>query len=528
MIFSVRLLYLFFLVIFFLIIQFINDPFVDVRYSINAFAIVTFSLLLNGAGFFLPDSQKKRFNTVLCFYEVLFISTLIYITDFSQSAFLLLYLVNICLIGTEKSKGQTILITLFTSLCFNLLVAFTESLQGQTLNISIIVNNVAFLGTAIGSLYLRQYFYFLRDQVQSQRTDLKNLKALNQLIVSNVANAMLATDLDGQITFTNQAAQKLFKIHQRKQKNLKELFFSSYSKVEGLMTSSNQKSFSRAEISFETSISLEVIVSKLKSSSGVPKGFLFMIQDLTEIKELEKKLRQKEKLAAVGQLAAGIAHEIRNPLASISGSLQIMSEEDRRMSPEELKLMRIALREIDRLNLLISEFMDYVKPESYENQDVDLNAILEEVLEMAKVNSKLRTETEQVIDLKSRSEISGNPSKLKQAFLNLIINSYQAMESVEAPKIEVYTYEQDGYVRVTIADKGVGISEENLSRIFEPFHTTKSKGTGLGLAVTYKIFEAHQAQVDVESTVGEGTRFTITFPKGQGPLGEEQKQSHVA
>ena len=172
--------------------------------------------------------------------------------------------------------------------------------------------------------------------------------------------------------------------------------------------------------------------------------------------------------------------------------------------------------------------MEYVKPDKYENDPIDVNSILEEVLEMAKMNPQLRRETQQVINLESKSGIRGNAAKLKQAFLNIIINAYQSMEPVDKPVIEVQSYERENYVYVTITDKGQGISEENLSRIFEPFHTTKSKGTGLGLAITYKILETHQAEVNVESTVGEGTRFTMAFPRDSHPLGTEQKSLSVA
>ena len=339
---SIRLLYLVFLLAFFSIVQFVNDPFVDVSYSIQAFGIVAASFLLQAICFFLPLNRRKDVNIFLCFYEVLAISALVYVTNFSQPIFLILYLVNIGLMSIESNKEGAILLALFTSVCFNMLAAFTSSLQGQELYISVLINNAAFAGSAALGGYLSQHISQLSHEVQLQKMDLSNLQALNELIVGNVANAMIATDLNGEITFTNQAAETLFGIQQKQQKTLKELFFNSYSEIERLITSAGQKKSLRSEIKYEDSKSLEIIISRLNDSSGSPKGFLLMLQDLTELKQLEKRLREKEKLAAVGQLAAGIAHEIRNPLASISGSLQFMSEGEKDISPEGLKLMRIS------------------------------------------------------------------------------------------------------------------------------------------------------------------------------------------
>jgi two-component system sensor histidine kinase PilS (NtrC family) len=223
-------------------------------------------------------------------------------------------------------------------------------------------------------------------------------------------------------------------------------------------------------------------------------------------------MRQNEKMAAVGQLAAGIAHEIRNPLASISGSVQLLGSSLKPQQEEEHRLMKIVLREIDRLNNLITEFLDFVRPDVLKDDPIDLNQLIRDVAEMLKLNKNLRSDVAQDLDLQATVEISGNRDKLKQALLNIIINAYQAMNDTPEPRITIRTSSEDGKVTLKIRDRGCGIDEVGLRRMFDPFHTTKPKGTGLGLAVTHKIIESHHGHIEVESAKGVGTEFTLEFP----------------
>jgi two-component system sensor histidine kinase PilS (NtrC family) len=239
-------------------------------------------------------------------------------------------------------------------------------------------------------------------------------------------------------------------------------------------------------------------------------------QDLTKVRRLEFAMRQSEKLAAVGQLAAGIAHEIRNPLASISGSIQLLeSSLPAAKDAEERKLMRIVLREIDRLNGLISEFLVYVRPDQAKDDPVDLGILTRETLDLIKLNPTLRQDVRQVATLEAgpgAAVVSGDRDKLRQAILNVVMNAYQAMGESSEPVIEASACRSGDLVQLKIRDCGVGIEESRLRKIFEPFHTTKPKGTGLGLAVTHKIVETHGGKIFVESAPGQGTEFTFEFP----------------
>jgi two-component system sensor histidine kinase PilS (NtrC family) len=235
-----------------------------------------------------------------------------------------------------------------------------------------------------------------------------------------------------------------------------------------------------------------------------------LIKDVTDVILLQEQMKQKDKMAAVGQLAAGIAHEIRNPLAGISGSIELLSQD--KSDPDEQKLMKIILREIDRLNHLITEFLDYSKPDKSPDQPVDLSFILDEVVQNIKNHPEFSKNLTLNLNI-SKSIVLGFSDKLKQGFLNIVMNAVQAMKDQTEPQLGIAIEQSAQSVVVRIRDNGSGMTETVKNRIFEPFFTTKSKGTGLGMAITHKIFESHQAQVEIDSQVGVGTEFKIIFRK---------------
>lgn len=238
---------------------------------------------------------------------------------------------------------------------------------------------------------------------------------------------------------------------------------------------------------------------------------VLLFQDVTQLLLLEDKVKLVEKLAAVGQLAAGIAHEIRNPLASMSASIQMLKNTlpKKQIDPENVRLMEIAVREIDRLNALITEFLDFVKPDQIQMKAVDIRMILGEVVLSIQPTVDPKEGIE-FVERYRRVMALGSPEKLKQVVWNLLVNAVQAMKG--PGKIEVGCDPFQGAARFWVADPGEGMSTETLSHLFEPFFTTKKKGTGLGLATAYKIIEAHRGEIKVISEVGKGTRFDVFLP----------------
>lgn len=257
----------------------------------------------------------------------------------------------------------------------------------------------------------------------------------------------------------------------------------------------------------------ESIGTLFAQAKGIGRVLLF--QDVTKLVHLEDKLKQHEKFAAVGQLAAGIAHEIRNPLASMSASIQMLQEgvSGTDLQAEDKRLMEIIGKEIARLNQLITEFLGFVKPEKFNPQPIDLEKMLSEVVLQVKNSQDLSKGVLVQSALKSKVLALGSEEKLKQIVWNLLTNAAQAMRNpgvIEVGCSEVSPH----WVCFWVSDQGEGMSEEVLQHLYEPFFTTKSKGTGLGLATVYKIVEAHQGEIKVQSKPGQGTRFEIHLHKG--------------
>lgn len=345
---------------------------------------------------------------------------------------------------------------------------------------------------------------------------LVDLQQIHSMILSNIRTGVCVMNDMGVVEYSNEALNLVLKQEDLLNKRWLELIPEMGASWKEIREELELRSFERYEITRKGTGDerqyLEFILAPLLNEKGQRKGWLCLVEDRTETKALEAQMRTQEKLAAVGQLAAGMAHEIRNPLASISGSLQMILGDAHVRDEQEQRLMKIILREVDRLNDLINEFMDYVRPTPMLTEQVDVNSLIREILELMKFNPNVSKEVVCETKLDSAASVIGNSQKLKQALLNIIVNAFQAIEKAQHPRIEILTKDEGNKVIVLIKDNGVGISEENISRIFEPFHTTKPKGTGLGLAITYKIFEAHKAKVFVDSELGKGTQFLIELP----------------
>lgn len=465
--------------------------------------------------FFISRWTAAGFLFIL---ESAFITALIFFTGVSQSIFLFLYLVNIILCGFVFGRRGAFFLSLCTSIFFSLLLILGPALRGQTLVFAIGLNNIAFFAVAFLSGILSEQLNFMGSELKARGKDLRALRNLNELILENISTGLITVDTKGEILQANRAAAVILDLPLRTlvSKHVDDILEKISERLNTLVFSGDQR---RSERFDWTYVDLDggrrilgFSVSPLLDGEGEISGRVLAFQDLTKVRRLEFAMRQSEKMAAVGQLAAGIAHEIRNPLASISGSIQLLGQSFSSRQEEEQKLMAIVLKEIDRLNNLITEFLIYVRPEAPVEDPVDINALVREVLEMVKHNQGLRGDVEQKVELLSTHWISGNRDKLKQALLNIVINSYQAMQTSPRAVLEVRTQDRDAQVAVVIRDSGCGIEEARLRKIFEPFHTTKPKGTGLGLAMTHKIVENHAGKIFVESSKGHGTEFTLEFP----------------
>ncbi|MEQ1875123.1 MAG: ATP-binding protein [Bdellovibrionia bacterium] len=469
------------------------------------------------------------FTAGLFALDSVFITGLIFYTGVVQSIFIFLYLVNIIFCGMIFQKKGAFLLALLTSTMFSLLLILRPEIKGEVLFLAVGMNNLGFFSVAFLSGYLSEQLSFMGMEISARKKDIKELRDLNDLIVKNVTSGLITVDLHGQIMQYNRAAEQIVdRPYRFVGFNINDIFPGFFEKIT-VPGNEVPSGVDRFEIihanSRDDRLILGFSVSLLKRDTHAT-GYILIFQDLTQIKRLEKAMRRSEKLAAVGQLAAGIAHEIRNPLAGISGSLQLLRSTTHDEGSEEYRLMSIALKEIDRLNHLITEFLDFVRPEGHADEPVGLNEIVREVVEMARWSKNFRTEIKIETVLEADRLVLGNRDKLKQVIYNLVLNSIHALDKAESPVLRIETRVKNGLLVMVVKDNGSGMSDATLKRLFEPFHTTKPKGTGLGLATVHKILENHDARVFVESELGKGTEFTIEFSKLADPSAQHAKRGN--
>lgn len=413
------------------------------------------------------------------------------------------YLIYIVLIlffaGLQLPIKQSILLGFLASFLLSAVNLMTTKWSGAQNLLTLSLFNFTYIVSIVAAYQFRNEISFLQKALNVSDVKLKSKEALSQLLIEQIPMGLIATDSRNQILFSNGVLkEKVF----LSQQDALDLVLDNQSKANSMKQIYNSN---LAEKRFYEIDSAAYFDQELNEKIQIN-----LIKDVSEIVKMQEQMKQKEKLAAVGQLAAGIAHEIRNPLAGISGSIELLSQENK--NPDDQKLMKIIIKEIDRLNNLITEFLDYSKPEKIPDQPVDLAFILDEVVQNLKSGILIKSDVNISTQI-SKSVILGFSDKLKQAFLNIIVNAIHASQGKEGALVRISSESVGDHIIVKINDNGSGMSPEVKNRIFEPFFTTKSKGTGLGMAITHKIFESHRAVVEIDSQVGVGTEFKIIFNK---------------
>jgi two-component system sensor histidine kinase HydH len=256
-------------------------------------------------------------------------------------------------------------------------------------------------------------------------------------------------------------------------------------------------------------VPLLVNAAHIRDGEGRKTGYVLLFSDMTNIKQLEEQLRRSERLAGLGRLAAGIAHEIRNPLSSIKGFAKILAgrvKEDERSR----RVAEVMEQEVERLNRVVTELLDFAKPTELHTETVACRDLFQNSLRLIErdaVEHGVRVET---IPPPEELRVEVDPDRFAQVLLNLYLNALQAMDGGGTLKTEAFR--QDGRVVLSVSDSGSGIAPEHLPHIFDPYFTTKPRGVGLGLANVHKFVEAHGGEIEVESSPGRGTTFLVSLP----------------
>jgi two-component system sensor histidine kinase PilS (NtrC family) len=383
----------------------------------------------------------------------------------------------------------------------------------------VFINILSFYAVALLSGYLADRLYKTRQELREKSSDLSDLRTLQEHILKSIGSGILTVDFKGLITSWNPAAELITGYtHDEINIRLQDVFGSIISSLFGHTEDLKERPYRFEGSIFKKDGStaiLGIVASLLKDELNAVSGITLIFDDITKIVQMEDLVRRQERLASVGSLAAGIAHEIRNPLASLSGSIQVLQGE-LDLKGDNRNLMEIVVRETDRLNTIITEFLEYARPKTNKDDCIALPDLLSETCTL------LRNSRDFVPGLKIESHvdgaimIQGDARRLRQVFWNLLINASQAMPDggkIQLSAMPFSHVENDSvWCEIVVADTGPGIGEENIEKIFDPFFTTKPGGTGLGLSIVHRIVEDHGGTVSVESTPGKGTTFRVRLP----------------
>lgn len=473
-------------------------------------------------------SNVYRFACGQIFFDTVFITALVYLTGGIESLFPLAYILTIISASLVLSRQGTYVIAAVSAVLYGaclslqyygLIHPFMASgpsfYAGQDVLFRIFVYLLAFAVVAALVNHLGEELRIKGRQLRQKQLDYDKLEAFHQNIIESLDSGLITTDRSGRISFLNRTAYRILGIN-RPSGVLADLDALLSVLTASLPTESPkwENTSSREETAFErpdgTIIHLGLSRSPLKDMNGAVVGSILIFQDITRIKEMEEQIKRADRMVSIGQMAAGIAHEIRNPLASLTGSIQIL-EEEMNLTRNNLNLMNIILRESERLNCLVTDFLLFAQPPRNEFSPIILNEIMDETLQMLKNSPEFNGHISISSVFSHEARILGDSNQLRQVFWNLLLNAVQEMEG--GGRLAVRLEQEDDSVKLSVSDTGKGIDSQDMGKIFEPFFTTKESGTGLGLAIVHRIVESHGGQIHVHSKAGKGTTFTLLLPE---------------
>jgi two-component system sensor histidine kinase PilS (NtrC family) len=470
-------------------------------------------------------------------FDALIISAFIAFTGAVNSYFASLYFLPILAAGSLQGRRGALTVALLASLNYIALVVFqyqdlplvpawlhaTGTLPAVRVAVyTVAINVFAFFVVAFLAGSLAEGVRIAGVRLEHASTELANLQALNQHVVDSLTSGLATTDHEGRVLTFNRAAEEItgHSASSTVGRNLADVlhlpdgFLASLD--EGLAAGQSR----RADFSYHTPdgrvIEVGLSASYLLTPAGRA-GFLFNFQDTTSMRKLEREARLQSRLVAVGEMAAGIAHEIRNPLASVSGSIQVLRK-DLQLNQEQGLLMDIVLRESERLNRIISSFLAYARPQRFAITRLDLVKIVHDAAVLLRNSGDLVDG--HVIEADTPSGAvwyEADEGQIRQVLWNLASNGLRAMPHggrlrlsvVQEPPVDGRDH---GNVVLAVEDEGIGIPPEELDHVFQPFHGSFAKGSGLGLAIVHRIVTDYRGEVQVTSKPGAGTMVRVRLP----------------
>jgi two-component system sensor histidine kinase PilS (NtrC family) len=452
--------------------------------------------------------------------DLVLTSALVYVTGGALSPYTFLFSLTIVTAGALLYRRGATVVTIFAlgALVLISLLAWVHAVPlplpanvtpwtqtGVQLARSLGIHVATMIGVGALSFIFGDQLQRGAETLATTQRAAADLLSLHQDIVRSLSSGLITLTPEGKVLTANEAAAEILKTDDAglAGRSVEDVMPG----LSALLDDAGGGELRRADLAVPGDLVVGVTVSPLRDVHDEVIGRVVNFQDLTELKRLELHARRAERLATVGQLAAGIAHEIRNPLAAISGSIELL-----RLSPQgsddDRALMAIVNREIQRLNMLIGDLLDYTNPRPKQPVDFDLAVLVDEIVQVARADSAF-AEVELAIELERPVPVHADPAKLRQVLWNLLRNAAEA----GGKHVRVDARPLAGGARIVVADDGPGIGKDVLARIFDPFFTTKPKGSGLGLATSHAVIAEHGGRIDVETAVGKGTKMVVSLPR---------------
>ena len=472
-------------------------------------------------------AEPRRMASLMSALDVALITAVVAATGGARSIFAFLYVLTVIAACVLLSRTGGLLIAglasvlyiglVFGRTVFPMTAFFEPPLETTALEVlTMFLNTGTFLIVAIVAGGLAEQFRETRAALEIERRDLRDVQAFRDLIFNSASTGLIALDLHHVVTAFNPAAEEITGLPAGRAIGLPgRLVFGDAVPLDTIHAAvlQNARTSARHETTVRrpdgTMVPVRMTFSALASGDGHQLGLIAVCEDLSVIREMETRMRQADRLATLGRMAANIAHEIRNPLSALSGAIEALASTPV-LDEERERLSQIVLRESDRLNEIIRNFLEYARPAPLARETVNVAEVLDEVLLLLE-HGRLPVGVKISRQFPAGIVWRLDAQQFRQAIWNLCLNAVEAM--AEGGELAVGVAVRGETLETTVADTGEGIPPGELGHIFEPFFSTKSGGSGLGLALVHRIVTDHGGQIDVRSEPRLGTTFTLTVPK---------------
>jgi two-component system, NtrC family, sensor histidine kinase PilS len=473
-----------------------------------------------------PPADSRRLTWFICLLDTALVTAVVAATGGPRSIFTFLYVLGVtatCVL-LSRTRGLAIAavsIVLYTGIVLVRtvlpLIQFFDAPQETTALevVTMFLNAATLLVVAILAGGLGEQYRATRQELETRQKDLRDLQAFKDLVFQSVGTGLIALDLEHRVTAFNRAAEEITGVA------APHAIGQAWSSLIGaaiplepieFVIAANPRASTRHEAMLRrpdgTSVPVRMTFSALRSGEGERLGLISACEDLSAIREMESRMRQADRLATVGRMAANIAHEIRNPLASLTGAIEVLTSPLTADDARE-RLSQIVARESERLNHIIKNFLEYARPAPLSIATFDVAAAAEEVLLLLEHRTSPGS-LKVIREFAPSIPWAVDAQQFRQILWNLCLNAVEAMP--EGGELHVSVAVRGATLEVAVSDTGDGITAADLSHVFEPFFSTKPEGTGLGLALVHRIVQDHGGEIDVRSSPGLGTTFTLTLP----------------